>query len=190
MWRIQGFCIQNSFNPASRSMYCYYELHFTHREDIGKLLLLGQLACGKSSFTTLKTVNVQEKLRCYALEYLLLRKQHYSSMDWRLIQKIFVIQVFLLNLSVSLLLTLFPLDTGKGQDLKTVSSAGKWELFLVHTLKEHFCVTENSGIHFPIYYLFDLGRLLRILDLIFLKFLIFPPPPTPAEGICLAMLGL
>ncbi|CAK7295783.1 hypothetical protein VULLAG_LOCUS4955 [Vulpes lagopus] len=35
-------------------------------------------------------------------------------------------------------------DTGKGQDLKTVSSAGKWELFLVHTLKEHFCVTENS----------------------------------------------
>lgn len=136
---------------------------------MGKLLLLGQLVCGKSSFTTLKTANVQEELRYYALEQLLLREQYYSLMDWRLIQKTYVIEVlFLLDLSVSLPLTLFLLDTGKGQDLKSVSSTGKWKLFLAHTLKEHFCIMENSSVDFPIYYLFDLGRLLRILDLIFL----------------------
>lgn len=76
--------------------------------------------------------------------------------------------LFLLDLSVSLPVTLFPLDTRKGRYLKNVSSAGKCELFLVDTLKEHFCMVKNSIVDFSVYYLFELGRWFGILDLILL----------------------
>lgn len=50
-----------------------------------KLLLPGELVCGKSSFTTIITVDMQEELRYCGLEWLLLRKLYYGLMVWRLI---------------------------------------------------------------------------------------------------------